>query len=95
MPEIEVRRCPTVNRLESLSDVMRSGDKKEILEYIEKRNIFDNKIFNPSSVLWMLKDKDFYQSVITLMRKRNYFNPQIWSFSLYHKDYHNDQKAIL
>ncbi len=86
LPEIKVKLSPTVNKLESFNDVMRSGSKKEILDYIEKRNIFDKKIFNPSSVLWMLKDKDFYESVIKLMRRRNFFNAQIWSFAIYHKD---------
>lgn len=53
---------------------MRSGSNKEILEYIEKRNIFDSNIFLPYSMLWMLKDKEFFESAIKILKKRNYFN---------------------
>ncbi len=60
LPDIEVKLSPTVNKLESFSEVMRSGSTKEILENIEKRNIFDPKIFSAYPVLWMLKDKKFY-----------------------------------
>ena len=70
---------------------MRSGSRKEILEYIEKRNIFDPKIFNSYSVLWMLKDKDFFDYVINVLRRRNFYDLQIWSFGIYHKD----EKSIL
>lgn len=83
---MEVKLKPTVNKLESFSDVMRSGSKKEILEYIEKRNIYDPNIFSPYSIMWMLNDKEFFNQVIAVLRKRAFFNLDIWSFGVYHKD---------
>jgi hypothetical protein len=65
---------------------MRSGSKKEILEYIDKRNIFDSKIFTSYSILWMLKDKDFFNEATKILRRRNFYDNNVWSFSIYHKD---------
>ncbi len=61
------------------------------MEYIEKRNIFDQKIFTPFTVYWMFKEKEFYEEAIKVLRRRNFFDSQIWSFGIYHKD----QRAIL
>lgn len=91
MPDLSVKLTPTVNKLESFSDVMRSGSKKEILEYIEKRNIFDSNIFTPYSILWMLKDKEFFEAAIKIFRKRNFYEHNVWSFGIYHKN----QECIL
>lgn len=38
-----------------------------------------------------MKDKDFFDYAINVLRKRNFFDPQIWSFGIYHKD----QRSIL
>jgi hypothetical protein len=65
---------------------MRSGSKQDILDYIEKRNIFDGKVFSSYSILWMLKDKDFFLAVTKILRKRSFYDHNIWSFSIYHED---------
>jgi hypothetical protein len=34
----------------------------------------------------MLKDKEFYHKVIDILRKRSYFDNNIWSFAFLHID---------
>lgn len=73
---------------------MRSGDKNQVISFLEKKNIFDNNVFKPSEILWMLKDKDFYHKVIEILRKRNYFIHQIWEFGFLHLDLQAIQEFI-
>jgi len=34
----------------------------------------------------MLKDKAFYDQIVELLRKRNYYDDNVWSFGFYHND---------
>jgi hypothetical protein len=43
-------------------------------------------MFAAHSILWMLKEKDFYNQVLKVLRARNYYDDNIWSFSFYHND---------
>lgn len=85
-PPITVKTNFTINKLESFSDILRSGDKAEIIKFVQERNIFDSNIFKPNEILWMLKDKEFYSQVITELRKRRFYNENIWNFGFLHKD---------
>ena len=44
--KIVVSKHHKVNKLETLSDILLSGNKDEILKYLRSKNIFDSKIFN-------------------------------------------------
>ena len=65
-----------------------SIDSKAKLTNIIK--YFENDIFNEEdirNVFYLLKnDKDFYNNLISTLRKRGYFNPIVWSFGFHHKD---------
>jgi hypothetical protein len=41
-------------------------------------------------MLWMLKDKSFYQKVIAIMRERKIYNGNIWGYGFLH----NDEEAV-
>ena len=85
---LEVRTRPTINKLESFSDIMRSGSKKEILEYISKRNIYDPNVFSAYSILWLIKDdKAFFSEVTAILRNRNFYDNNVWSYGILHRDY--------
>jgi hypothetical protein len=86
VPSVVVKKTYTTNKLESFEDVLRSGDKEQVLNYIEKRNIFDTNVFRPREILWMLKDTEFYSKVISVMRKRCFFDREIWGFGFLHGD---------
>jgi hypothetical protein len=47
IPSITVKKIYTINKLESFEDVLRSGNKSELLSYIQQRNIFDTNVFRP------------------------------------------------
>jgi len=53
-----------VKKIDTFKNVLKSGEKKLILEFLENKNIFDPNIFDPSLLLWMLKDKKFYNQTI-------------------------------
>jgi hypothetical protein len=36
---------------------------------------------------WLLKDNEFYKSLMKLLRDNTYFNKVVWSFAFYHNDY--------
>lgn len=44
------------------------------------------KHFNFYSILWLLKDKDFFNSVINILRDRSIFEPSVWQYAFHHKD---------
>lgn len=37
-------------------------------------------------ILWMLPNKNSYQRIVAAFRSRNYFYPEVWKFSIVHKD---------
>ena len=50
---------------------------------------FENDIFNDediSNVLYLLKNKDFYNKLINILRNRGYYHNIVWSFGFHHKD---------
>ena len=50
---------------------------------------FEIDIFNEediSNVLYLMKDKDFYNKFISILRKRGYYHNIVWGFSFHHKD---------
>ena len=57
-------------------------------------NYFNNDIFNDvdiNNILYLLKnDKDFYNKLISILRKRGYYCSNVWSFGFHYKD----EKAI-
>lgn len=72
--------------MDSFSNILRSGNYNQILKYVEEKNIYDKNIFNPSMILWMLRDVKFYSQIINILKKRKFFIKQIWVFAYLHKD---------
>ena len=50
-----------VNNLQS---ILTSGTLKDVLNFVKEKNIFDRKIFNFDAIRWMLKDKQFFKSIV-------------------------------
>lgn len=72
--------------MDTLENVLKSGNKDAVLDYIQNKNIFDFKIFDPQYILWMLKEKDFFLKVIDILRKRKFYYSEIWILGYYHSD---------
>ena len=75
----------TISKIESLQDVLIRGSHDDILNFVSTKNIWDSKVFQPSSIYWLLNDKQFYQKLVKTLRERRYFDYVIWSFSVQHK----------
>lgn len=56
------------------------------MSYLETKNVFDSKIFEPSYILWMLKEKDFFLKAVEILRRRKYYSNKIWVLGYYHND---------
>jgi hypothetical protein len=51
---------------------------------MKKANLHDSNSFKFSDIYWLLKDKSFYQEVISILKSKHIFDPNIWSFSILH-----------
>ena len=68
---------------ESFNKVLENGNKKDILNYFEnekdefdENNKLKTKVLNENlnKILWLLKDKNFYMSLIQILKKKLFFN---------------------
>ena len=70
---------------------MQSGNKEDILEFLRNCNLLKReKGYNEQDMLWMLKDKDFYEKVMAIMRERKIYSERIWGYGFLH----NDEAAV-
>lgn len=70
-----------------------SGDPQAVLKYMETteqiEGINEGRSFmwNGHHILsWFLKDKEFYQKAIEILKKWKLYDETAWSYSLYHED---------
>jgi hypothetical protein len=76
----------TQKKLETMDQVLSQGSKEDILEFVEKKNLFNREIFSFENIYYLLKDADFYLKIVGILKKRKIFDKTVWSFSIYHKD---------
>lgn len=50
--------------MDSISEILISGNKKDILNYLETKNLHNRNIFKFEDIYWLFKDKEFYLSAI-------------------------------
>ena len=76
----------TIISSENFMDVVASGNKGKILEFIEFKNIFNPKYgFSWHYIYWMLySDKEFFRSLIELLMKKKIFVQKVWAYSFNH-----------
>ena len=76
----------TIINLVSFDDVVATGDKTKILEYMAGINLQDRKAFNSSKFMWMMKDKKFFTKVVALIRGQYLLDREIWKYGFHHQD---------
>lgn len=63
-------------------DIIKSGAvdwKDKVLEFMRTKNIdAGEKGFDIDLILWMLKDKEFFKQVISILRERYLYFEQVW-----------------
>lgn len=86
LEKIVVKDQRTNKKLETLNDVLVSGSKADVLNFLKTKNIFDGTVFNPSSILWLLKDKEMFNEIISILKSRSYYSNDVLQFGFLHKD---------
>ena len=76
---------------EKYSEVLLSGNKELILTFLKDRPLASIKDFSWSNLYFLLKDRDFFEGVLALLRQQNRFEETIWSYAIYHN---KDEKTI-
>lgn len=82
---IEVRDVLDFCKLESFRDLVLSGRKDLILEYLRNKNL-KSQDFSLEEIYWMMKKKDFWLEVIQIYRTQLQYNHSLWGFCFLHHD---------
>ena len=77
----------------SIDDVLNQGNKKEILDFINKREVIKEE--DLEKIYWMLKDKDFYNKLMAILKNKYIFDDNIWEYSSENGDLSTLQEFIL
>ena len=81
------------DEITSIDDVLNQGNKKEILDFINKKDVIKEE--DLEKIYWMLKDKDFYDKLIAILKNKYIFNGSIWEYSSENEDLDSLQEYIL
>lgn len=79
-------RKEPVGKLESLDNILRGGSDADILGFLSSKNIFDPNVFDLGLILWKLRDRQFFDEVIKVLKERRLYSHEVWSFALFHGD---------
>lgn len=74
LEEIVVKDQQTIKKLETFNDVLVSGSSADILEFLRTKNIFDREAFKARSILWLLREKNMFDEIIRILKKRSYYS---------------------
>eukprot|EP00347_Sterkiella_histriomuscorum_P022623 403337784 len=85
--ELKVVNRLSINKKETFRDIVQSGNKEDILEFLRTENLYKyDRGFNLTDLMWMLKEREFYLKVVQVLRFRFIYFEEVWKFSLYHSD---------
>ena len=77
----------------SIDDVLNQGNKKQILDFINKKDVIKDEELR--KIYWMLKDKDFYNKLMAILKSKYIFDTNIWEYSSEYGDINSLQDYIL
>ena len=77
--------------VESIIDVLDTGNKNDILEFLKTQNLCD-QLFKMSDIYFQLKDKQFYEQVVQILNDRYFYDEVVHQFSIFHGDIATFQK---
>ena len=86
---LEVRSQLSEKKKETLTDVLSTGSTQDVLEFVSSRNLLNPAIFNFGDIYWLLRNKDFYEKFITLLKNRGIYDEISFSFAIHHGDIEN------
>ncbi len=68
---------------ESWSYVSQRGDSEQVLAYLRDNNI---DRLDLDRIAWRMRDRGFYEAVLSLLAERHVYQPALWSYSIHHDD---------
>ena len=81
------------NCIDNIDDVLEISDKNEIIEFFGKKDIIQEK--DLQKIYWMLKDKDFYNRLINILKSKYIYNNNIWEYSSENGDINSLKEYII
>ncbi|CAD8169732.1 unnamed protein product [Paramecium octaurelia] len=78
--------------LEVIEDILGTGNKTNIIKFLENKNIFDEKVFKSYQIAHLYEDKDFYLKVLNIYRAKKFQDSQILNYAVYHADFEGLQE---
>ena len=84
---MKVESTKRILKVETFDDLLSAGSNQDVLDYLKNENLnATKKNFKFSSLLYLLKDKDFFTETIKILKERAIVNEQVWQYAFYHKD---------
>lgn len=65
---------------ESLTHVIETGTKSEVLSFLKGKDSLSED--DLSSIYWLLKDREFCQEVINLLKERGVYSQVVWDYGI-------------
>jgi hypothetical protein len=82
--KVDQKLTPVVDS-DSIMDVLKTGSKADILNFFKTKNLCDPAV-QLADIYFLLKDKDFYQQLLSILKARFFFDRVVYEFSIYHND---------
>ncbi|QVL30599.1 hypothetical protein KIH39_17285 [Telmatocola sphagniphila] len=89
---------PTKLDTESWEYVSQNGTGEQVLAMLERENI---NSLDLEKIAFRLKDKAFFESIITLLKSRHVYQQTVWSYAIFHnkpeeaREYFNHADAVV
>lgn len=71
--------------------VSQHGSGEDVLDFLDKHNI--NRV-NLERIAWRLKERDYYDQVISLLTRRHVYHHTLWSYAIFHNDIPNIREYL-
>ncbi|MCI5138993.1 MAG: hypothetical protein D3922_11400, partial [Candidatus Electrothrix sp. AR1] len=68
---------------ESWEHISQFGSKSEVIAFLNKENI---ERLDLEMIAWRMRDKGFFNTILSLLSQRKKYNHTLWSYSLFHNE---------
>lgn len=80
---IELRTERTIRKLETFYDILNNGTQDDIINFMDKKNIQNPKLFKISDIYYLLNsDEKFCRRVIDILRKKGFYDNVVWEWGI-------------
>ncbi|MGC6488142.1 MAG: hypothetical protein ACON4Z_10880, partial [Planctomycetota bacterium] len=79
----EVVAEPTRVDTSSWEHVSQQSSPAEVITYLQAHNV---RRLDLTKICWRLRDRAFYDALLSELRRRHVYDPTVWSYALLHRD---------